>query len=302
MKLKVFLRPSLAVVFAFIGVVIARRGVPPELLEIFGNWLLIVAALAFGILGFILPEVAELAGRAGIAALARQIASYLPTPSSLSVPTFSFRRKSKGRGKYANPLICDTSVLIDGRIVDIAAAGFILGTLIVAPSVIDELHKLADLGDNLKRGRGRRGLDVLAKLQKEKKVKVEILAKDPAGTAVDEKLVKLAHDLQGRVLTVDWNLAKVASVRKIGVLNINELANAVKTAVLPSERLLITVSNEGREKDQGIGYLADGTMVVVEGGAGLIGREVEVSVQKVLQTAAGKMVFARSAKKANENE
>lgn len=293
MKLKLFLRPSLAIVFAFIGVVVVRRGAP-EILAVFGNILLIVAALAFGILGFILPEVLELAGRAGIAALARQIVSYLPTPSGgLSVPTFSFRKKSRGRGKGANPLICDTSVLIDGRILDIAASGFILGTLIVVPSVIRELHTLSDLGDTLKRERGRRGLDILAKLQKEKKVKVEILAKDPSGGAVDEKLVKLAHDLQGRVLTVDWNLAKVASVRKIGVLNINELANAVKTAVLPGERLLITVSNKGREKDQGIGYLADGTMVVVEGGAGLIGREVEVSVQKVLQTAAGKMVFAK---------
>lgn len=297
MKFKIFLRPSLAIVFAFIGVVVARRGAPPELLGILGNWLLIMAALAFGILGFILPEVAELAGRAGIAALARQIAGYLPTPSSLSVPTFPFRRKAaSSRGKYPNPLIVDTSVLIDGRIADIAASGFITGTLIVAPSVIGELHKLADLGDNLKRGRGRRGLDILAKLQKEKKVKVEILAKDdPSGAGVDEKLVKLAADLRGKLLTVDWNLNKVASVRKIAVLNINELANAVKTAVLPNERLMITIRNMGREKDQGVGYLSDGTMVVVEAGASLIGKEVEVSVQKVLQTAAGKMVFARIA-------
>lgn len=294
MKLKTLLRPSLAIVFAFIGVFIARSSAP-EILAVTGNWLLLAVALAFGILGFILPEVLEFAGRAGIAALARQIVSYLPTPS-VSIPTFPFRAKSRGRrDKGANPLICDTSVLIDGRIVDIAASGFIFGTLIVAPAVIGELHTLADLGDNLKRGRGRRGLDVLAKLQKEKNVKVEILAKDPSGTAVDEKLIKLAHDLQGRVLTVDWNLAKVASARKIRVANINELANAVKTAVLPGERFVVSVSNMGREKDQGVGYLADGTMVVVEGGAGLIGRDVEVSVQKVLQTAAGKMVFARRA-------
>lgn len=295
MKFKILLRPSLAIVFAFIGVVVVRRGAP-EILAVFGNILLIAAALAFGILGFILPEVLELAGRAGIAALARQIVSYLPTPSGgLSVPTFSFRKKSRGLGKGANPLICDTSVLIDGRIVDIAASGFILGTIIVAPSVIRELHTLADLGDSLKRGRGRRGLDVLAKLQKEKKVKVEILAKEPVGATVDEKLVELAHDSRGKLLTVDWNLNKVASARKIGVLNINELANAVKTAVLPGERLMVTVSNMGREKDQGVGYLADGTMVVVEEGAGFIGQTVNVVVGKVLQTAAGKMVFARRA-------
>lgn len=292
MKLKILLRSSLAVVFAFIGVFIARSSAP-EILAVLGNWLLIAVAVAFGILGFILPEVAELAGRAGIAALARQIAGYLPTPT-VSLPAFPFRRKSKNRrGKYPNPLICDTSVLIDGRIADIAEAGFILGTLIIAPSVIGELHKLADLDNSLKRERGRRGLDVLAKLQKEKKVKVEILTSDPDGGDVDEKLVKLAYDLRGKMLTVDWNLNKVANVRKIGVLNINELANAVKTAVLPGERLLITVSNMGREKNQGVGYLADGTMVVVEGGAELVGREVEVNVQKVLQTAAGKMVFGR---------
>ena len=295
MKLRFILRPSLAIVFGFMGSLIAQNVTPMSIFAIFGDYFLIIASVAFGILGFILPEVAELAGRAGIAALARQIASHLPDPAAaISVPRFAFRRrKSKKMGKYLNPMILDTSAIIDGRLLDIAKTGFIFGTFMVIPSVIFELHQLADSSDELKRSRGRRGLDILAALQKTKQIHVVVLASEPTGNGVDEKLIKVAKSIKGKVVTVDFNLNKVAQVQKIAVLNLNELANASRTAVIAHQILKIQVRDMGRGKYQGVGYLADGTMVVVENGANLIGKNVEVEVLRVLQTAAGKMIFAK---------
>jgi len=284
MKLRILLRPSLTIVFGFLGAFIARNVTPPEIFAITGNYFLLVAIFAFGILGFILPELFELAGRAGIAALAKQIVSYLPG-----------RRKVSGKNttKYVNPMIIDTSALIDGRIADVLKTGFIYGTFLVIPSVVSELHRLADSSDELKRGRGRRGLDILGALQKEKSVRVEILKTEPKDAKVDDKLIKAAKQVRGKIVTVDFNLNKVAKVKGVRTLNINELANAVKTAVLPGERLKIQIKSVGREKDQGVGYLDDGTMVVVEEGAKLKGRSVDIEVLRVLQTAAGKMIFGK---------
>jgi len=284
MKLRILLRPSLTIVFGFIGAFIARNVTPPEVFAITGNYFLLVAILAFGVLGFILPELLELAGRAGIAVLARQIVSRLPR-----------RRKNIGKklAKYQNPLICDTSALIDGRIGEIVKTGFVFGTFLVIPSVISELHRLADSADELKRGRGRRGLDILEVLKRDKTVKLEVLKTEPKERAVDDKLIKAAKQVGGKIVTVDYNLNKVAKVKGILALNINELANAVKTAVLPGERLKIQIKSVGREEDQGVGYLDDGTMVVVEQGAKLKGRSVDVEVLRVLQTAAGKMIFGK---------
>jgi uncharacterized protein YacL len=257
---------------------------PPEIFAITGNYFLLVAIFAFGILGFILPELLELIGQAGVAALAGQIVSYLPG-----------RRKSisKNHSKYPNPMVIDTSALIDGRIAEVVGTGFIWGTFLVIPSVISELHRLSDSTDELKRGRGRRGLDILGALQKEKSVRVEVLKTEPKEKTVDDKLVILAKQVGGKIVTVDYNLNKVAKVKGVKTLNINELANAVKTAVLPGERLKIQIKSVGREKNQGVGYLADGTMVVIEDGARLKGRNVDVEVLRVLQTAAGKMIFGK---------
>src|SRR3990167_2995781 len=295
MKLKTFLRPSLSVVFGFLGAFIAKTGTPPEIFEVTGDYFLIVAVAAFGLFGFILPDVLEFTGRAGIAALAHQIANYL------HVARRGVKRQPK-YSKYKNPLVIDTSALIDGRFLDVVKTGFIYGTFLIIPSVVSELHRLADNPSELKRVKGRRGLESLSSLQLDKNIKVEMLSFEPDDQTVDDKLVKLASSIRAKIITVDFNLNRVAKVKKVAVLNLNELANTVKTAVLPSEQLRIQINAVGKEKNQGVGYLADGTMVVVEDAANLKGKTVDVEVLRVLQTVAGKMIFARRANNANERE
>ena len=293
MRLKPFLRPSLAIVFGFIGALVARGGTPSSIFAIGGEYFLVIAVLAFGTLGFILPELAELAWKTGVATVARQIVSHLPT--SMAAPTFPTLPFKRG-SKKANPkitFVLDTSVLIDGRLLDVVRVGFISGVLLVIPSVVSELHKLADSADDLKRARGRRGLDILAALKKEKGVKMLIPSREPEAGSVDEKLVRVAGSLKARLVTLDFNLSKVGSVRGVKILNLNELANALKTAVLPHEVLAIKVNAVGKEKDQGVGYLSDGTMVVVAGGAKMVGQTIDVEVLRVIATAAGKMIFAK---------
>lgn len=295
MELKIFLRPALTVVFGFFGAFIARLVTPPEIFAITGDYFLIIAFIAFAALGFVLPDILELAGKAGITALAKQIAERIPNPAGahISVPRITLRQKGKSLLKYPNPLIIDTSSLIDGRIAEVAGAGFLSGTVLVIPSVLAELHRLADSADDGKRTRGRRGLDILRSLKESKEVKVAILNSEPKEKTVDDKLVKLAQKIKGKLLTVDFNLNKVAQVKNVAVLNINELVNALKTPVLPNERLTVQIKAIGKEKGQGVGYLSDGTMVVVEGGAKLRGKKVNVNVHKVLQTAAGQMIFGK---------
>jgi uncharacterized protein YacL len=167
------------------------------------------------------------------------------------------------------------------------------GTLLIIPSVIGELHKLSDSPDDNKRTRGRRGLDVLGSLRKVKRLKVVSLDTEPGDNEVDYKLVSLAKNTKGRLITVDFNLNKVSKAKGIETLNLNELANAIKTTVLPDEKLSIKISSLGRGKGQGVGYLDDGTMVVVEGGAVLMGKKVNVDVHRVLQTDAGQMIFSK---------
>jgi len=190
--------------------------------------------------------------------------------------------------------ILDTSVIIDGRISDITKTGFIEGTLIVPSFVLDELQHIADSSDVLKRNRGRRGLDILNKIQKEPYVDVQILDRDFDDiTEVDSKLVKLAKEMGAKVITNDFNLNKVCELHGVPVLNINELANAVKPVVLPGEELKVHVIKDGKEQGQGVAYLDDGTMIVVDGGRRYIGETIGVMVTSVLQTAAGRMIFAK---------
>lgn len=190
--------------------------------------------------------------------------------------------------------VLDTSVIIDGRIADICKTGFLEGTLVIPRFVLEELQHIADSSDALKRNRGRRGLDILNKIQKELPVKVEIFEGDFEEVAeVDSKLVKLAKNCGGIVVTNDFNLNKVAELQGVPVLNINDLANAVKPVVLPGEELKVQVIKDGKEQNQGIGYLDDGTMIVVEDGRGYIGKIIDVIVTSVLQTSAGRMIFAK---------
>ncbi|HHY91748.1 MAG TPA: PIN/TRAM domain-containing protein [Firmicutes bacterium] len=194
----------------------------------------------------------------------------------------------------ATPKVLDTSVIIDGRIADIVKSGFLEGTLVIPNFVLEELRHIADSSDLLKRNRGRRGLDILNRIQKELGVKVVVCDRDYEDVAeVDSKLLRLARDLKGKVLTNDYNLNKVAELQGVPVLNINELANAVKPVVLPGEEMLVHVIKDGKEAGQGVAYLDDGTMIVVDGGRRHIGETIGVLVTSVLQTAAGRMIFAK---------
>ena len=191
-------------------------------------------------------------------------------------------------------VVVDTSAIIDGRIVDIVESGFLYGRLVISRAVLDELQKIADSPDTLRRNRGRRGLDILGRLQKDGHTTVVIVDDaTPSIAEVDQKLVALATSLDRIILTNDFNLNRVAELQNIRVLNVNSLANAVKPALLPGEELRVRVIQEGKESGQGVGFLDDGTMIVVEGGARLIDRDVAVTVTRVLQTVAGRMIFAQ---------
>jgi uncharacterized protein YacL len=190
--------------------------------------------------------------------------------------------------------ILDTSVIIDGRIADICETGFVEGTLVAPQFVLRELQQVADSTDSLKRNRGRRGLDILQKIQKMGNVEVQVVETDfPEIREVDLKLIELARKMSGKIVTNDFNLNKVAQLRGVQVLNINELANSLKPVVLPGEVMRVFVLKEGKEPGQGVGYLDDGTMVVVDQGKKALGKTIEVTVTSVLQTTAGKMIFCR---------
>ncbi|SDX91842.1 PIN/TRAM domain-containing protein [Paenibacillus sp. CF384] len=209
-----------------------------------------------------------------------------------------FERRSNAsrveeESSYEEHKILDTSVIIDGRIADICKTGFIEGTLVIPEFVLEELQHIADSSDLLKRNRGRRGLDILNKIQKELDVKVLIYEGEAEEGEVDSKLVKLAKVLHGKVVTNDFNLNKVCELQGVSVLNINDLANAVKPVVLPGEEIVVQVIKDGKEHGQGVAYLDDGTMIVVEGGRDYIGTTMEVLVTSVLQTSAGRMIFAK---------
>jgi uncharacterized protein YacL len=194
----------------------------------------------------------------------------------------------------ARPVLLDTSVIIDGRIADISRTGFIDGEMLVPRFVLNELQHIADSSDALRRNRGRRGLDMLHRLQNESVTPVRVTDMDVDGVReVDDKLVLMAKQLHCPIVTNDYNLNRVAELQGVRVLNINELANAVKALFLPGESLSVKIVQEGKEIGQGVGYLDDGTMVVVEDGEMYIDQDTQVTVTKVLQTAAGRMLFAR---------
>ncbi|WP_058486315.1 PIN/TRAM domain-containing protein [Defluviitalea phaphyphila] len=195
----------------------------------------------------------------------------------------------------AKPKILDTSVIIDGRILDILKTGLIEGKILIPNFVLEELRHIADSSDALKRNRGRRGLDILNEIQKQLKVPVEIVELDYKDiTEVDSKLLKMAQQMDAIIVTNDFNLNKVADFQGVFVFNINELANAIKPVVLPGEDMEVTIIKDGKENGQGIGYLNDGTMIVVEGGHRYIGETIKVFVTSVLQTAAGRMIFTKT--------
>jgi uncharacterized protein YacL len=212
----------------------------------------------------------------------------LLNPAALGL-VFSGERSARNRVK-----VLDTSVIIDGRIADIAEAGFVEGLMVVPEFVLRELQVVADSTDSSKRQRGRRGLDMLQRMQSNSSIQVQIVPDDfPSIREVDLKLLELAKKWEAKVVTNDFNLNKVAHLHHVEVLNINDLANALKPVVLPGERMTVLILKEGKEYNQGVGYLDDGTMVVVDHARRMIGKPVEISVTSVLQTASGKMIFGK---------
>lgn len=208
------------------------------------------------------------------------------------IPYVEFSKEVKG----LKPFVLDTSVVIDGRIADVVETEIFDSQLIMPRFIVNELQAIADSSDRLRRTRGRRGLDIMNRLRNNPKVDLKVMDREPPeleGQSVDLKLVLLAKSLNGKVITNDYNLNKVAKLHGVGVVNLNDLANALKPVFLPGERLNIRVVKAGEEAGQGIGYLDDGTMIVIEGGRDHINRDVQITVTSVLQTSAGRMVFGR---------
>lgn len=222
--------------------------------------------------------------------LRREAGGGKPQPTLLPGPSGS----SVADAVRATPKILDTNVIIDGRIADICETGFIEGLLVVPQFVLRELQYIADSPDSLKRNRGRRGLDVLARLQKRPELTILVSDRDfPLVREVDAKLVALARETGAQIITNDYNLNKVAEVSGVAALNINQLANALKPVALPGELMRVTVLKEGKEANQGVAYLDDGTMVVVDNARRFIGKDLEVTVTSAIQTSAGRMIFAQ---------
>lgn len=265
------------IVAYFVGFAIERINIP-----IITDFLPIILSIILGYLGFRVgfkkrEELSQIFSKSGVGSKKK------PGDNGQSAP-------------QEKPLykLLDTSVIIDGRIADIATTGFIEGVLVVPQFVLTELQHIADSSDSLKRTRGRRGLDMLKRLQDGKSVKVMISEEDFDDVQeVDLKLVRLAKKMGAKILTNDFNLNKVCELHHVQVLNINELANAVKPVVIPGEDMQVVVIKDGKEQNQGVAYLDDGTMIVIEGGRNYIGQAITVTVTSVLQTSAGRMIFAK---------
>lgn len=297
MRLRLILRLISALIFASFAALFALLippipGMEQDIVRIF---LTLISALV----GFLLfPDIAENIRvilmrliNLGIQKVSAEVSNQIIRLR----PAFSFPHPSPTVGSVSivRPAVLDTSAIIDGRVLDIAKTGFVSGLILVPKFVLTELQQVADSADDLKRQRGRRGFEVVEELKKIKGVKLEVWDKDQSGKTVDEKIMNLAKNLHGKIITTDFNLNKVASVASIGVLNVNDLSNALKTNALPGETLNIKIVHVGKDQNQGVGYLPDGTMIVVADGVDQIGKTIKVEVSKSLQISAGRMVFAR---------
>lgn len=295
------LRLVLAIVFALIAFIFTE--VVPDLPPFNRIFLRIIITVWFGLMGYgLFPDLAKIVSSAMLrfannftSKLSAEITSQMMRiQRPMAFPGASFPAVSPiGGVSVSHPLILDTSAIIDGRILDIAKTHFLSGTVLIPTFILTELQQVADSADYLKRSRGRRGFEIVDELKKVKGLRIEIWDKDSLGKNPDEKLLKLAKNLHGRIITTDFNLNRLATVSNIMVLNINELANAVRTIAIPGEALKVKVLHLGKDAKQGVGYLPDGTMIVVEDGAELVGKEVETQVTRLIQVAAGRMIFVK---------
>lgn len=298
MHLQLVLRLIVAFLFAIAAAIFSQL-IPPFLGEA-SFMIRVLITLASGGIGFLLFP--QIAGSVRVIILttfnfvvhrvSSEVSNQIVKLPRFNAP-FSGTIPQVGSINLTKPLILDTSAIIDGRILDIAKAGFVMGLLLVPNFVLTELQQVADSPDSLKRARGRRGFEILEELKKLKEIRLEVWDKEQHGKLVDEKLINLAKGLHGRIVTCDFNLNKLASVSGINVLNVNDLANAVKTTSLPGEALEIKIVHLGKDRSQGVGYLPDGTMVVIAEAADKIGKELKAEVTKSIQTPAGRMIFAK---------
>jgi uncharacterized protein YacL len=297
------LRIVLAVVFALTAFIFTE--VVPDIPPLNRIFLRLIITVWFGLLGYgIFPDLARIISSSTVHFINSIVArvsnevlvQIMRLPRNQGLGGSTFATVAPGGVSVSQPLILDTSAIIDGRILDIAKTSFLYGTLLIPSFVLYELQQVADSADYIKRSRGRRGFEIIEDLKKVKGIRIEVWDKEPAAKTVDDKLIRLAKNLNGRIITTDFNLNRVATVGGVTVLNINDLANAVKTIAVPGESLNIKVLHLGKDSKQGVGYLADGTMVVVEDGADLVGKDIKTEVSRILQVSAGRMIFVRANK------
>ncbi|MCL5411476.1 MAG: hypothetical protein M1150_01920 [Patescibacteria group bacterium] len=295
MLIQVIVRTILGVVFASLGYLTSVELFPKSNIFNIPYVIPIVLTFVFGVAGVFLVPIISMALAHWSSNFAKKIASEVIEQVHFpDVRKKVHMARNNSVEKYPNAMVLDTSAIIDGRLSDIVTTGFLAGTLIVPRFVLSELQHIADSSDELRRGRGRRGFEILEALKKSDVVKVEIIDQDVLKVKnTDDKLLKLAKSLKAKIVTTDYNLNKVATLSGVKILNVNELANSVKTVVLPGELMSVRVIQEGKEKDQGVGYLPDGTMIVVENGSRYVGKTVEAVVSRVLQTVAGRMIFVQ---------
>lgn len=297
MRLKIVLRLILALVFAIVAVILSELVPPIEGVNPFLIKVLLTAISAW--IGFLIfPDVAR-----SIKTFTQtlfNITSYKISQEFLNqlmrLPRARLPFGSTpqiGQVQLTKPLILDTSAIIDGRVLDVAKTGFISGLILVPKIVLLELQQVSDSKDELKRQRGRRGFATLEELKNIKGVKIEVWDKEQSGKTVDDKLLNLSKSLHGKILTCDFNLNKIATIAGATVLNVNDLANSLKTVALPGEDLEIKIVHLGKDPKQGVGYLSDGTMVVIQDAADLIGQTIKVEVTKTIQIPQGRMIFGR---------
>lgn len=297
MNLGIAARLFLGILFGYLGyrAVSIFIGIPNSQLE---ETISVVSGLALGAAGvYLIPVVTKWLQdftRFFSRRVAMEVISQLHLPRIPSV----VRDRPKGEKedkKWVNPMLIDTSALIDGRINDVLESGFLFGTVLVPDFILLELQHIADSADSLKRSRGRRGLEILEAIKKSSQLKTEVYETGQTSLKnVDDRLLKLGKSLRAKIITNDFNLNKIATVSGVKILNVNELANLMKTPMIPGEEIEVKVIQEGKEKSQGVGYLPDGTMIVVENGVGFVGQKVKAKVSRVIQTVAGRMIFVQS--------
>lgn len=301
MRISRLLRLILAIIFALVAFIFSD--ILPDIPPIHPNLTRFLVTLWFGLLGYgLFPDLARSVTIYTISLynnvtqkITTELVSQMMRVSSHNPFAAPYSQHAPIGGVSVNmPLILDTSAIIDGRILDIAKTGFMFGTLLIPSFVLAELQQVADSADYLKRSRGRRGFEIIEELKKVKGIRIEVWDKETSAKLVDDKLLKLAKQLHGRIITTDYNLNRVASVSNVNVLNVNDLANAVKTISVPGEKMKVKVVHLGKDPKQGVGYLPDGTMIVVEDGAELAGKDIEVEVTRLLQSSAGRMIFTKT--------